>query len=54
MDRFNARLSTQGELRASTMTLGGGQQLIPGPKGDDGRSAYEVAVDNGFIGTEQE
>lgn len=25
-----------------------------GPKGDDGRSAYEVAVDNGFVGTEEE
>lgn len=23
-------------------------------KGDDGRSAYEVALDNGFIGTEEE
>lgn len=29
---------------------GGGQ----GPKGDPGESAYQVAVDNGFIGTEQE
>src|SRR5690606_20733930 len=25
-----------------------------GPQGDDGRSAYEVAVDNGFTGTEEE
>lgn len=25
-----------------------------GPKGDEGKSAFEVAVDNGFIGTEQE
>lgn len=25
-----------------------------GPKGDPGKSAYEVAVDNGFVGTEQE
>lgn len=25
-----------------------------GPKGDPGKSAYEIAVKNGFIGTEQE
>lgn len=25
-----------------------------GPKGEDGDSAYEIAVKNGFIGTEQE
>lgn len=26
----------------------------PGPQGDPGKSAYQVAVDNGFKGTEQE
>lgn len=25
-----------------------------GPKGDPGKSAYQVAIDNGFVGTEQE
>lgn len=30
------------------LKLGGGQ------KGDDGKSAYEIAVENGFEGTEQE
>ena len=31
-----------------------GPQGIQGPAGADGKSAYEVAVDNGFVGTEQE
>ena len=25
-----------------------------GPKGDDGKSAYQIAVDNGYVGTEEE
>ncbi len=54
MDRINARLSTRGELRTSSVTAGGGEKLIPGPKGDTGASAYEIAVANGFVGTEQE
>jgi len=32
----------------------GGGSGIPGPQGPAGDSAYEVAVDNGFVGTEQE
>ena len=37
------------------ITLGfKGDQGIPGPQGEEGDSAYEVAVDNGFVGTEQE
>ena len=28
--------------------------LVPGPPGADGESAYEVAVANGFVGTEEE
>ena len=31
-----------------------GQDGVPGPPGDDGLSAYEVAVENGFVGSEQE
>ena len=54
MDRINAKLSTRGELRTSSVTAGGGEKLIPGPKGDTGASAYEIAVADGFIGTEQE
>ena len=31
-----------------------GVQTIHGKDGEDGKSAYEIAVDNGFDGTEQE
>ena len=54
MDRINATLSTRGVLHASSMAAGGGERLIPGPKGDPGKSAYQTAVDHGFIGTEEE
>ena len=32
----------------------GGGSGVPGPTGPEGDSAYEVAVANGFVGTEQE
>ena len=55
MDKINATLNTRGVLHASTMVAtGGGERLIPGPKGDPGESAYQTAVDHGFIGTEEE
>ena len=31
-----------------------GPQGPEGPKGDTGKSAYQIAVDNGFVGTEEE
>ena len=31
-----------------------GDQGPQGPKGDDGKSAYQIAVDNGYNGTESE
>lgn len=31
-----------------------GAPVVRGVDGKDGKSAYEVAVENGFIGTEQE
>ena len=31
-----------------------GPQGPGGPKGDDGKSAYQIAVDNGYVGTESE
>lgn len=34
--------------------IGGGGGGVPGPQGPQGDSAYEIAVDNGFTGTEQE
>ena len=33
---------------------GGGAPGPQGPSGDDGASAYDIAVENGFVGTEQE
>jgi hypothetical protein len=33
---------------------GSGGSGVPGPRGPEGDSAYDVAVDNGFVGTEQE
>lgn len=39
------------DLRASTSTSGTGRDGIDG---DDGLSAYEIALNNGFVGTEQE
>ena len=32
----------------------GADSTVPGPDGADGKSAYEIAVENGFPGTEQE
>ena len=32
----------------------GADSTVPGPDGADGKSAYEIAVENGFVGTEQE
>ncbi|KOS60907.1 hypothetical protein FJQ98_20425 [Lysinibacillus agricola] len=37
-----------------TTSGGSGEQGPPGPKGNPGDSAYQVAVKNGFVGTEQE
>lgn len=34
--------------------LNDGEGYIPALKGEDGKSAYEIAVDDGFIGTEEE
>ena len=31
-----------------------GAGAIKGDKGENGKSAYEIALDNGFVGTEQE
>ena len=37
-----------------TADLGNGAKLVQGPKGDDGASAYEQAVEGGYTGTEEE
>lgn len=54
----NPLLLTQGSVPVST---GVGLEVtfkdpldIPGLKGDDGKSAYQIAVDQGFVGTEEQ
>ena len=47
-------LSATGQLTPKTFSAGTGMELIPGPKGDNGASAYEVALENGFKGTEKD
>ncbi len=45
------------ELCELISNVGGGGSAVPGPrgeKGDPGDSAYQVAVDNGFVGSESE
>ena len=39
---------------SNTITLRNGTNGLDGTNGQDGKSAYEIAVDNGFVGTEQE
>lgn len=43
--------STPNVFNVTVAQSGSGGQ---GPKGDPGKSAYEIAVDNGFVGTEQQ
>ena len=39
---------------SNTITLRNGTNGLDGTNGQDGKSAYEIAVDNGFVGTEAE
>lgn len=39
---------------SSDNKMQGGNTVVSGPQGKDGLSAYEVAVKNGYIGTEEE
>lgn len=47
-------LSVINTLKPKPFTAGDSFVPIPGPQGEEGASAYEVAVANGFIGTEKE
>ena len=47
-------LSVTNTLKPKPFTAGDSFVPIPGPQGEEGASAYEVAVANGFIGTEKE
>lgn len=42
------------ELEQQVAGMTGQKQGIPGTDGDDGESAYDIAVRLGFVGTEQE
>jgi len=42
------------EQNVFNVTVAQGGSGSQGPKGDPGESAYQVAVDNGFVGTESE
>lgn len=51
------RVRTSTVLRTGATGLPGADSIVPGPQGDPGQngfSAYEVAVANGFVGTEAE
>lgn len=51
------KLNTTGQLPVKTFTAGNEFISIPGPQGEPGpkgASAYEIAVDNGFEGSETE
>lgn len=51
----DARFEASSSQDPNRIRVGGKFSIgIPGPKGDPGKSAYQVAVDNGFVGTEEE
>lgn len=55
MTRVIIRTSPQVEIQTTVKANASksvGTQVNRGPKGDPGESAYEVAVANGFVGTE--
>lgn len=56
-DGLNLRLMSGEEELSSVPISGGGGGYVPvpgppGPAGEDGKSAYEIAVENGFTGSE--
>lgn len=48
---INVQANTRPEVRTASIR---GLQGVRGEVGADGKSAYEVALDNGFVGTEVE
>jgi hypothetical protein len=55
--RFSFELPSEStvDLAAlSPVTDSNGTFYLVGPRGDSGKSAYEIALDNGFVGTEAE
>ena len=54
---LNTSMTPPETLHISTFSESAGIQLIPGPQGEkgqtgaDGKSAYQIAIENGFEGT---
>lgn len=53
-DGLNLALLSGDRTLDAVQIAGGGGGVVPGPPGADGKSAYEIAIDNGFEGTESE
>lgn len=51
---MEVNVTATSEQNVFNVTVAQGGSGSQGPKGDPGESAYEIAVDNGFVGTEQE
>lgn len=60
MDKITASIRSPSGLGANVNTIPsvngdlGGAKLLQGPKGDDGKSAYDLAVEGGYTGTQEE
>ena len=54
MADITAKISANEQITGHAAVSGTIPVPVPGPKGDDGKSAYEIAVEKGFIGTEEE
>lgn len=54
MESLKATLTAHSSLSPKQFTAGAEVIQIPGPQGEQGLSAYEVALENGFVGTEQQ
>ena len=53
MADITAKISANEQITGHAAVSGVIPMPVPGPKGDDGKSAYEIAVEKGFIGTEE-
>ena len=54
MEKIKATITETKKLTPKKFGAGVEEILIPGPQGEQGISAYQVAVENGFVGTELE
>lgn len=54
MADITAKISANEQITGHAAVSGVIPMPVPGPKGEDGKSAYEIAIEKGFIGTEEE